>query len=97
MNVYLRCSLPTLLPRALHAGGAHVLVKKSESRSVVSDSLQPRGLSSPWNFPAQNTGVGSLALLQGIFVFVKKAYGKVNSRPPCMMATLSPLGSQRRC
>ena len=37
------------------------------SRSVVSDSLQPHGLYSPWNSPGQNTGVGSLSLLQGIF------------------------------
>ena len=36
-----------------------------ESRSVVSDSLWPRGLYSPWNSPGQNTGVGSLALLHG--------------------------------
>ena len=40
---------------------------KSESRSVVSDSLRPHGLYSPWNSPGQNTGVGSLSLLQGIF------------------------------
>ena len=40
---------------------------ESESCSVMSDSLQPRGLSSPWNSPGQNTGVGSLSLLQGIF------------------------------
>ena len=33
----------------------------------MSDSLQPHGLYSPWNSPGQNTGVGSLALLQGIF------------------------------
>ena len=38
---------------------------ESESRSVVSDSLQPHGLYSPWNFPGQNTGVDSLSLLQG--------------------------------
>ena len=37
------------------------------SCSVVSSSLQPRGLYSPWNSPGQNTGVGSLPLLQGIF------------------------------
>ena len=37
---------------------------ESESCSVVSDSLQ---LYSPWNSPGQNTGVGSLSLLQGIF------------------------------
>ena len=40
---------------------------ESESCSVVSDSLQPHGLYSPWNSPGQNTGVGSLPLLQGIF------------------------------
>ena len=34
---------------------------------VVSDSLRPQGLYSPWNSPGQNTGVGSLSLLQGIF------------------------------
>ena len=39
---------------------------ESESCSVVSDSLQPHGLCSPWNSPGQNTGVGSLSLLQGI-------------------------------
>ena len=39
---------------------------ESESHSVMSDSLQPHGLSS-WNSPGQNTEVGSLSLLQGIF------------------------------
>ena len=38
-----------------------------ESHSVLSDSLQPCGLYSPWNSPGHNTGVGSLSLLQGIF------------------------------
>ena len=33
----------------------------------MSDSLWPHGLYSPWNSPGQNTGVGSLSLLQGIF------------------------------
>ena len=32
--------------------------------SVMSNSLRPH---SPWNSPSQNTGVGSLSLLQGIF------------------------------
>ena len=36
-----------------------------ESRSVVSDSLQPHVLYSPWNSPGQNTGVGSLSLSPG--------------------------------
>ena len=39
----------------------------SESHSVVSDSLQPHGRYGPWNSPDQNTGVGSLSLLQRIF------------------------------
>ena len=39
----------------------------TESHSVVSDSLWPHELYSPWNSPGQNTGVGSLSLLQGIF------------------------------
>ena len=38
---------------------------ESESHSVVPDSLQPHGLYSPWNSPAQNTRLGSLSLLQG--------------------------------
>ena len=44
-----------------------ILCRESESRSIVSDSLQPHGLYSPWNAPGQNTGVGSLSLLQGVF------------------------------
>ena len=43
------------------------LMIESESHSVVSDSLRPLGLYSLWDFPGQNTGVGSLFLLQGIF------------------------------
>ena len=37
------------------------------SHSVMSNSLWPHGLYSPWNSPGQNTRVGSLSLLQGIF------------------------------
>ena len=33
----------------------------------MSDSLWSHGLYNPWNLPGQNTGVGSLSLLQGIF------------------------------
>ena len=33
----------------------------------MSDSLRPHGLHSPWYSPGQNTGVGSLSLLQGTF------------------------------
>ena len=34
---------------------------------VASDSLQPHGLYSPRNSPGQNTGMGSLSFLKGIF------------------------------
>jgi len=44
-----------------------VNIRESESCSVVSDSLRPHGLYSPWNSPGQNTGVGNRPLLQGIF------------------------------
>ena len=37
------------------------------TKLVVSDSWQLRGPYSPWNSPGQNTKVGSLSLLQGIF------------------------------
>ena len=42
---------------------------KSECKShwVMSDFLQHHGLYSVWNSPGQNTEVGSLSLLQGIF------------------------------
>ena len=36
-------------------------MKWSESRSVVSNSLWPHGLYSPWHSPDQNTWVGSLS------------------------------------
>ena len=40
---------------------------ESESCSVLSDSSRPHGLYTAWNSPDQNTGVGSLSLLQGLF------------------------------
>ena len=43
------------------------LWSESEGRSVVYDYLRPHGLYSLWNSTGQNTGVGSLSLLQGIF------------------------------
>ena len=63
-------STPVFLHRKSH--GQRSLVgyspwNESESRSIASDSLRPYGLYRPWNSPGQNTGVGSLSLLQGIF------------------------------
>ena len=43
-----------------------LVFNESESCSVNSNSLRPHGLYSPGNSPGQNTGVGSLSLLQGI-------------------------------
>ena len=40
---------------------------EGESHSVVFDSLRPHELYRQWNSPGQNTGVGSLSFLQGIF------------------------------
>ena len=40
---------------------------ESESCSAIFDFVRPHGLYSPWNSPVQNTGVGGLSLLQGIF------------------------------
>ena len=42
---------------------------KSESHSVISNSLRPHGLIiySSWNSPGENTGVGSRFLLQWLF------------------------------
>ena len=42
------------------------LKSKSESYSLVSNSLLSHGLYNPWNSPGLNTGLGSLSLLQGI-------------------------------
>ena len=65
-------------------------LKWSGSRSVTSDSLRPHGLYSPWNSPGQNTGVGSLSLLQGIFPTQES-----NPRLPCCRRILYQLRSPR--
>ena len=66
---------------------------ESESRSVVSDSLQPHGLYSPWNSPGQNTGVGSLSLLQGLFPTQRLNPGLLHCRR--ILNQLSHKGSPR--
>ena len=59
----------------------------------MSDSLWPHGLYSPWNSPGQNTGVGSLSLLQGIF----PTQGSNPGLPHCgqILYLLSHKGSPR--
>ena len=53
---------------------------ESESSSVVSDSLWPRGLNCLWNSPGRSTGVGSLSLLQGIFPTQESNWGLLHFR-----------------
>ena len=59
------------------------MVTESESCSVLYDSLQPQGLYSPWNFPGQNTGVGCLSFLPGIFP--TQDWTGVSCLPWCLM------------
>ena len=49
-------------------GNVHIVEGWCEVKvKVMSVSLWPHRLYSPWNSPGQDTGVGSLSLLQGIF------------------------------
>ena len=68
--------------------------KWSESHSVMSDSLWPCGLYSPWNSPGQNTGVGSLSLLQGILPIQGLNPGLPHCRQ--ILCQLSHHGSQKK-
>ena len=68
-------------------------VSENESRSVVSNSLQPHGLYNPWNSPGQNTGMGGLSLLQGIFPTQESNWGLLHCRQ--ILYQLSYQGSPR--
>ena len=72
---------------------------ESASHSVMSDSLWPHGLYSPWNSPGHNTGMSSHSLLQGIFPTQGSNPGLLHCRwilyqlshkgnPPCYMNSL---------
>ena len=66
-NLYLSFQtilFPTTNDRQL---GAAAIQWVKVSFSVMSGSLQPHRLYSPWNSSGQSTGVGSLSLLQRIF------------------------------
>ena len=60
----------------------------------VSNSLQPYGRYSQWNSPGQNTGVGSLSLLQGIFLTQGLNQGLLHCRR--ILDQLSYQGGPRR-
>ena len=67
--------------------------EKSESHLVVSNSLRAHWLYSPWNSPGQNSGVGSLSLLQGIFLTQGSNPGLLHCRQ--ILYQLSHKGSPR--
>ena len=73
-------SLPSIpeLPHRTPQGS----LSESERLSVMSDSLWPHGLYSSWNSPGQNTGVGSLSLLQQIFLTQESNHGLLHCRRP---------------
>ena len=73
--------------------GVFIEASESESHSVVSNSLRPHRLYSPWNSPGQNTRVGSHSLLQGIF----PTQGLKRGLPHCrqILYQLSHKGSPR--
>ena len=64
---------------------------ESESHSVVSNSLRPHGLYSPWDSPGQNTGVGSLALIPGDLPDLG-----IESRSPALQADSLPAEPQAK-
>ena len=66
---------------------------ESESCSALSDFLWPHRLYSPWNSPGQNTGLGSLSLLQGICPTQGSNPGLPNCRQ--ILYQLSHKGSPR--
>ena len=73
----------------IHAYSAPPTMSSRESLSVMSDSLWPRGLYSPWNPLGQNSGVGSLSLLLGIF-----PNPEIEPRSPALQADSLPAKSQ---
>ena len=65
-----------------------LIILGSESHLLVSD-LRLHGLYSPWNSLGQNTGVGSLSLLQGIFPIQGLNAGLLHCR--CILYQLNHL------
>ena len=66
---------------------------ENESPSVMSDFLRSHGLYSPWNSLGRNSGVGSLSLLQGIFL--TQGSNPSLSHCRCILYQLSHKGSPR--
>ena len=81
----------------LHPGMRNLsglIIVMCESCSVLSDSLRSHGLYNLWNSPIlENTGVGSLSLLQGIFPTQGTNSGPLHCR--WILSQLSHQGSPR--
>ena len=75
VHVYFQIMVLSVFIPIPKKGNAEECSKWSESHSVMSNSLQPHGLYSPWNSLGQNTGVGSLSLLHGIFPTQESNWG----------------------
>ena len=60
--------------------GSTIINFEIENHSIVSYSLWPHGLCSPWNSPGHNTGMCSLSLLQGIFPNQESNLGLLHCR-----------------
>ena len=69
--------------------------KLKVSHSVMSESLGLHGLYSAWNSPGQNTGLGSLSILQGLF----PTEGSNPGLPHCrrILYQLNHKGSSNNC
>ena len=85
-------SISVVLLRLTAAQTMYVKVKVSQSCLTLCD---PMNLYSPWNSPGQDTGVGSLSLLQGIFPIQGLNPGLPHGRQ--IFHQLSHKGSPRLC
>ena len=61
------CPSPAFKKHTIETSLVVQWLKKKKSCSVVSYSLWPHGLHSPWNSPGQNTGVVAFPFSRGIF------------------------------
>ena len=83
-------------PHPLALAGTFYSTPESETEncSVMPNSLQPHGLYSPWISPGQNTGMGSLSLLQGIFPTQESNPGLLHCRQILNQLSLTNLEPQ---
>ena len=79
-----KCQVCGLSPACRFESGFYVLIMKSGSCSVMSDSASHGlyRLLCPWNSASRNVGVGSHSLLQGVFL----TQGSYIPRSPALCA-----------